>query len=117
MDLVSFLMPEADLLVKMAVEEEDGTPSVKGRLMARHGRPVWFCSAPQPSGRTLILSLELPNFNLTEDGGLEAASPDYSAPICLLSRVRGCRYFPPRTAYLLKLELLGRIWPEPSNPR
>lgn len=117
MDLVSFLKPEADLPVTVAVEEEGGEPSLKGRLLARHGRPVWLCSAPQPPGRTLILGLELPNFNLAEDGGLEAASPEFSAKLYLLSRVRGCRYFPPRAAYLLKLELLGRIWPEPTNPR
>jgi|GEM_PF-2258597 hypothetical protein len=117
MDLVSFLRPEADLLVKIAVEEEGVIPLIEGRLMTRRGRPVWFCAAPQPTGRALILSLELPSFNLAEDGGLEAAGPEYSAPIYLLSRVRGCRYFPPRTAYLLRLELLGRIWPEPSNPR
>lgn len=115
MDLTAFLRPEADLPVTVGAGDDGGEPAAVGRLLVRRGRPIWLCPAPQPPGRTLILSLELPNFNLAEDGGLEAAGPEFSAPLRLLGRVRGCRYFPPRTAFLLKLELLGRIWPEPSK--
>lgn len=113
MDLGAFLRPGDEWPITVELEEEGRTPPTPGRLTARRGRPVWFCAAPQPTGRTLTIALELPGFELAADGGLEAAGPRDRAGLYLLSRVRGCRYYPPRALYVLRLELLGRIWPEP----
>lgn len=117
MDLNAFLKPGADLPITVTVEEEGADLQASGSLLLRHGHPVWLCSRPQPPGRALVLTLELPGFRLAEDGGFSPAGPESKAGLNLLSRVRSCRFFPPRAVFVLRLELLGRIWPEPSNPR
>lgn len=117
MDLNAFLEPGADLPIMVTVEEEGGDLQVSGSLLLHRGHPVWFCSSPHPPGRTLVLTVELPGFRLADDGGLSPAEPGSKAGLHLLSRVRACRFFQPRAVFVLRLELLGRIWPEPSNPR
>lgn len=117
MDLNAFLKPGADLPIIVTVEEEGKGIQVSGSLLLRRGHPVWLCSKPQPPGRALVLTVELPGFRLADDGELSQAEPDTKAGLHLLSRVRACRFFPPRAVFVLRLDLLGRIWPEPSNPR
>jgi hypothetical protein len=110
MDLGAFLRPGADLAVALA-PAEGGGGSVQGRVARREGPPRWVGPTPQPTGRKLTLTLDLPGFSLDEGGSLRPAGPETSARVVLLGEVRGCRFWPPRELYVLRLSLLGRVWP------
>ena len=95
---------------------ESGRGPARGRVVRRKDRLRWLCSAPQPPGRELTLTIDLPGFDLEDDGSLRPAGPPASASLVLLGRVRGCRFWPPGAVYVLRLSLLGRVWPtEPSD--
>ena len=104
MDLGAFLRPGARLNVLMTPEGDDDVP---GRLIRRGARLSWFCAAPQPPGRRLSLTLDIPGFSLEQEGDLCPAGPKDSAAVVILAEVRGCR--PWRKEYALRLSLLGRV--------
>ena len=106
MDLGAFLRPGAQAAVLLAPDGDDAVP---GRLIKRGERLSWFCAAPQPWGRRLSLTLDLPGFSLDREGDLCPAGPSDTAAVVLLAEVRGCR--PWRDEYALRLSLLGRVWP------
>ena len=106
MDLGAFLRPEARLTILLA---PDGDRAVPGRLLRRGARLSWLCAAPQPPGRRLSLTMDLPGFSLDQEGDLCPAGPKDSAAVVILAEVRGCR--PWRKEYALRLSLLGRVLP------
>jgi hypothetical protein len=108
MDLGAFLQPGAQAVVLLAPAEE-GAPALPGRLLRRGTRLSWFCAAPQPPGRRLSLTLDLPGFSLDQEGDLCPSGPLDTAAVVLLAEVRGCR--PWGREYALRLSLLGRVWP------
>jgi hypothetical protein len=111
MDLGAFLRPgaQAAVLLTPASEGEAAGPAVPGRLVRRGARLSWLCAAPEPPGRRLSLTLDLPGFSLDQEGDLCPAGPSDTAAVVLLAEVRGCR--PWGREYALRLSLLGRIWP------
>lgn len=117
MDLGAFLRPGDVFSAYLAPAEKppnraDGpkpTP-VKGRLFERRGRPLWVSPVQIPVGSELVVTVELPGYDLADDGALNPAGPETRATVILLGRVRGCRLFPARRQYVLRLLLLGRIW-------
>ena len=94
--------------------EEEGRPA-PGRLWERRGRPVWFVGRPQPVGRILTIEVELTGFEVDKLGSLEPSSPQSEAVVTLVGRVLACRFFPPGEAYVLRLNLLGRVWPKETG--
>ncbi len=88
----------------------NGRP-VDGRLIERRGRQLWLSPVHQPPGEMLNLSLSLTGYRLDEDGALYPAELEALAVVELLARVLACRRCWPRPFYLLRLELLGRVWP------
>jgi hypothetical protein len=108
MDLGAFLRPGARAAVLLA-PDQGRAPAVPGRLIRRGERFSWLCSAPQPPGRRLSLTLDLPGFSLDREGDLRPAGPSDTAAVVLLAEVRGCRQW--GGEYALRLFLLGRVWP------
>jgi hypothetical protein len=106
MDLGAFLRPGNGFSLTIAHESHEA----RGRLISRRGRPLWLAAEPQPAGRLLNLAVRLPGFHLEADGALTPAAGT-SATVALLGQVRACRRLPGRGVYLLRLKLLGRIWP------
>jgi len=109
MDLGAFLRP-GGIFPVTALAEGESQPAA-GHLLERRGRPLWVADAPQPHGRVLTIRVELPGFRLAEDGSLTPAEAEALVPLILLGQVRGCRFFPPRQLYVLRLTLLGRVDP------
>ncbi len=108
MDLGAFLRPGGGFSLMIAHESQ----KARGRVIARRGRPVWLAAEPQPAGRLLNLTVDLPGFRLEPDGSLRpAGEAGASVALVLLGRVRACRRLPGRGLYLLRLKLLGRVWP------
>ncbi len=98
------------MAVQIAAADQ-GRP-IQGQLTERRGRPRWVLPSPQPPGRVLTITVELPGFRLAENGDLAPAGTESTAPVVLLGQVRGCRFFPPANVYVLRLKLLGRVWPD-----
>lgn len=108
MDLGAFLRPGGSFSLMITREDR----RVRGRLISRRGRPLWFAAESQPAGRLLNLTVEIPGFHLEPDGSLRPAEEaGASVAVVLLGRVRACRRLPRRGLYLLRLKLLGRVWP------
>ena len=107
MDLGAFLRPGGIIPITVAAEGENH--SAEGRLLERRGRPLWLSAAPQPQGRVLTISVELPGYSLAEDGSLVLSGPHAQVPVILVGQVRGCRLFAPRQFFVLRLKLLGRV--------
>ena len=107
MDLGAFLRPDANLPVTMI--DDNQARSIEGRLKERRRRPVWICPEPRPLGCKLVINIKLPGFSRQNDGSLRAASSTAKAELSLLAVVAGCRPF--GNQYLLRLKLLGRIFP------
>ena len=107
MDLGAFLRPEADLPVMLIGENQTGL--MEARLMERRRRPVWLCPLPCPVGLRLVATFKLPGFKLKDDGSIIPSLPTSEAELHLLGRVKACRLF--KNQYIVRLKLLGRIFP------
>lgn len=112
MDLGAWLRPGGSWVVNLVDGQEAGRPDAKshrGQLVEHRGRPVWFCTKPQPSGRRLLLTVELTGHSLDPYGTVTPAESTSSVALLeLLGQVRGCRHLAPEL-YLLRLNLLGRV--------
>jgi len=109
MDLGAFLRP-GDVFSITLTAEDQALPH-KGRLLERRGRPVWLSSAPWSAGGLLTIAVTLDGYRIDEEGNLAAAGQESGADIRLLARVKACRLYPPERSYVLRLKLLGRVWP------
>lgn len=109
MDLGAFLRTGADLPITMAGEEQ--TRPLPGRLLERRRKPFWISPAAYPVGLKLVIRVKLPAYELASDGSLKPSVSAAEAELNLLGRVTRCRFFRPWNQYVLRLELLGRIYP------
>lgn len=117
MDLGAFLRPGGVISAIMApVEPADFSGPVNAEplpviLAERRGRPLWLAGEFPPAAGQVTVTLALPGYSLAADGSLEAAGTGSEATLILLGRIRNCRFFPLLGRYVLRLELLGRIYP------
>lgn len=108
MDLGAFLPPGGSFSIK--IKEKGAAEEIPGRVDEHRGRPFWI-AVSRPEGQILHITVELPGFSLGDDGSLKPAGPAARAYVVLVGQVKGCRFIPLWRQYVLRLKLLGRVWP------
>jgi len=109
MDLGAFLPPGGSYSIK--IKTTGAAEEIRGRVDEHRGRPFWMAESGQPAGRILNITVEMSGFSLDDDGALKPAGPSAVAYVVIVGQVKGCRFIPPWKQYVLRLKLLGRLWP------